>query len=98
MDGADLELFERSLRHATEQHTGAALDAALDELGWREALADDPRAASRCCSSSRAPANATSSALDHVVAHALGLAGIARDRRRAAGHRPRRPAGRRSRR
>ena len=33
MDGADLELFERSLRHATETHTGAALDAALDELG-----------------------------------------------------------------
>ena len=29
MDRADLELFERSLRQATEAHTGDALDLSL---------------------------------------------------------------------
>ena len=42
MDAADLDLYERSLRHATERHTGAALDVALDELGWSELLDVDP--------------------------------------------------------
>ena len=42
-------------RHATETHTGAALDAALGELGWHDALAVDRRAAVvDCCSSCRA--------------------------------------------
>jgi hypothetical protein len=72
MDGADLELFERSLRHATEQHTGAALDAALDELGWSEALADDPPAAVSVLFGLQGEAGATSTALDQVLLHALG--------------------------
>ena len=38
MDSADLELFERSVRQATERHTGADLDGALTELGWPDAL------------------------------------------------------------
>ena len=49
MAGEDLELFERSLRHATESAAGAegaeALDLALDELGWHDALAEDRRTA-----------------------------------------------------
>ena len=56
MDGADLELFERSLRHATERHTGAALDAALDELGGTTRWPTTRGRPSRCSSSSRAPA------------------------------------------
>jgi hypothetical protein len=73
MDRADLELFERSLRHATEQHTGAALDTALDELGWTEALIDDPRAAISLLFGLQGATNATSSALERVVGGALGL-------------------------
>ena len=45
MDRADLELFERSVQQATEHQTGDALDRALAELGWVDALADDPSAA-----------------------------------------------------
>ncbi len=43
--GEDLELFERSVRAATELHTGDALDAAVAELGWDDALSFDTRAA-----------------------------------------------------
>ena len=32
MDADDPELFRRSIRHATESHTGSGLDAALDAL------------------------------------------------------------------
>jgi len=77
MDGEDLELFERSLRHATETHTGTALDAALDELGWHEAMAEDPRAAIATLFGLQGGANVTSSALDHVLVSALGLDGDA---------------------
>jgi Acyl-CoA dehydrogenase, C-terminal domain len=73
MERADLELFERSLRHVTEQHTGPALDTALDELGWTEALLDDPRAAISLLFGLQGASNATSSALERVVGGALGL-------------------------
>ncbi|HET6948733.1 MAG TPA: acyl-CoA dehydrogenase family protein [Acidimicrobiales bacterium] len=73
MDGADLELFERSLRHATGNHTGAALDAALEELGWRDALDVDPRAAVSLLFELQGAANAASSALGHVVLGAIGV-------------------------
>jgi hypothetical protein len=73
MDPADLELFERSLRHATEHHSGAELDAALTELGWADALAIDPRAAVSLLFSLQGAANATSGALGHVVRSALDL-------------------------
>lgn len=72
IEGDDLELFERSLRHATESQSGAALDAALEELGWRDALSVDTRAAVSVLFELQGAANATSSALDRVLAHALG--------------------------
>jgi alkylation response protein AidB-like acyl-CoA dehydrogenase len=71
MDGDDLELFERSLRHATEANTGGALDAALDELGWQEAMGVDRRAAISTLFRLQGEANVTSSALSQVVAHVL---------------------------
>jgi Acyl-CoA dehydrogenase, C-terminal domain len=73
MEGQDLALFERSLRHATERQTGDALDAALEELGWHEALALDPRAAVSTLFGLQGFTNATSSALDKVVETGLGL-------------------------
>jgi hypothetical protein len=71
IEGADLELFERSLRASTERHSGEDLDADLDELGWRDALADDPRAAVSTLFELQGFANATSSALAVVLLDAL---------------------------
>ena len=73
MEQTDLDLFERSVHHATDRHTGVALDDALDELGWSEALDDDPHAAVSVLFGLQGRANATSSSLGRVVAHGLGL-------------------------
>jgi hypothetical protein len=72
MDGEERELFEKGLRHATASRTGEALDAALEDLGWRDALAADPRPAASLLFGLQGAANATSSALDDVVGAALG--------------------------
>ena len=75
MDGEQLSLFRESLRQATENHTGKALDDALNELGWRDALAEDRRAAVSTLFELQGRANATSSALDTVIASVLGVDG-----------------------
>jgi hypothetical protein len=74
IEGQDLDLFERSLQHATTTHTGAALDAALDELGWHDALSVDAHAAVSRLFELQGAANVTSSALDRVLAGALARA------------------------
>jgi hypothetical protein len=74
MDGEERELFDKGLRHAAANHTGEALDAALGELGWRDALAADARAAISLLFELQGAANATSSALDDVVLAALDTA------------------------
>lgn len=71
--GEDRELFERSLAHATTTSSGVDLDAALDELGWHDALGDDPRTAVSLLFELQGRANATSSALDAVVGARLGV-------------------------
>jgi hypothetical protein len=73
MDREDVELLQRSLEHATGLHTGAALDAALDDLGWADALEADPRAAVASLFDLQGRANVTSGSLGRVMAHALGL-------------------------
>jgi hypothetical protein len=73
MDADDRRLFEDSLRKATETHSAAALDAALDDLGWRDALSDDKQVAVSTLFRMQGAANATSSAIDDVLLHALGL-------------------------
>jgi len=75
MDAEELELFRASLRQATAGHTGKALDDALDELGWRDALVADRRAAVSTLFELQGAANATSAALDMVLAGALGVDG-----------------------
>jgi hypothetical protein len=72
MDGEDLELFERSIQHATESHTGAELDAALTELGWHDAFVVDHRAAIAILFRLQGASDVTSSAIDHVVTSGLG--------------------------
>lgn len=74
MDASDRELFARSLRQATINHTGAALDTALEELGWHDALAVDSRLAVSVLFELQGNANSTSSALDHVLLSGLGVA------------------------
>jgi hypothetical protein len=73
MDAAERDLFERTLRGAVTAHTGDALDAALAEVGWTDALALDVPTAVSTLFALQGGAHATSSALDHLLAHALGL-------------------------
>ena len=68
----DLVLFERSLSRATTT-TGVALDAALTDLGWGDALADDPRIAISLLFRMQGAAHATSSALEWVLRQTLCL-------------------------
>jgi hypothetical protein len=72
IEGDDLELFARSLRAATEQHRGDALDVAVAELGWNDALGFDTRAAVSTLFELQGEACTRSSALDRVVAFGLG--------------------------
>jgi len=73
MDADERELFAKTLQQLTARETGAALDAGLDELGWREALPADPRAAVSLLFELQGAAGATSSALEAVVLSALGV-------------------------
>ena len=73
MDPEVLDLFERSLRNSTTEHTGNALDTALANVGWRDALTMDPRAAISTLFHLQGVNNVSSSALGHVIGHALGL-------------------------
>jgi alkylation response protein AidB-like acyl-CoA dehydrogenase len=75
IDADDLALFESSVRRATETATGDALDAALDELGWRDALAADRRAAVSALFELQGRAAATSSALDWLLTAVLAAEG-----------------------
>ena len=72
MDTADLALFERSLKDATGRTSGTGLDTALDDLGWTDALVEDPRSAISLLFAQQGAANATSASLGRIIAHALG--------------------------
>ncbi len=73
MDDDELAVFREGLRHATVTCSGDTLDAAVEELGWRDALAVDRRVAVSTLFELLGRADATSSALDLVVGDALGL-------------------------
>jgi alkylation response protein AidB-like acyl-CoA dehydrogenase len=67
MDEAERELFVDTIRQLTLQHSGDDLDAALDGLGWWEALVVDRPIAVTSLFEAIGEANATSSALDKVL-------------------------------
>ena len=75
MNREELELFRASVQQATAGNTGKALDDVLDELGWRDALAAHRHAAVSTLFELQGTANAASSALDIVMATALGVDG-----------------------
>jgi hypothetical protein len=72
MDDDDRRLLEGSVRHACESSSGAALDLALDELGWHEALSADPSVAVSILFDQLGRTNAHGSALDTVLGFGLG--------------------------
>ena len=74
MDTQELALFREAVTRATEAHRGPALDAALEDLGWSDALEADPATAVSVLFESQGAAHATSSALDRLLAHTLATA------------------------
>jgi alkylation response protein AidB-like acyl-CoA dehydrogenase len=72
METTELELFRRSIRRATETCGDESLDGALDELGWRDALLADRSSAVSLLFEAQGLAVADSSALDWLLAAALG--------------------------
>ncbi len=71
IEGAELDLFARSILHATEAGQAEEVDSALSELGWRDALEVDQRAAVSLLFDAQGRTGATSSALDDVLTSAL---------------------------
>jgi hypothetical protein len=67
METGELQLFERSIRQATEACSGDDLDAALADLGWADAFASEPRAAVSVLFELQGAAATTSSALTRVI-------------------------------
>jgi hypothetical protein len=68
MEESDLELFAQSLRQAIDRHKGENLDAALAEIGWFDALATDAQTAIAALFPILGTANASSTALEGVLA------------------------------
>jgi Acyl-CoA dehydrogenase, C-terminal domain len=71
MDAAERALFADTVRQLAVQNTEDELDAALDGLGWSEALAADRPTAVSVLFEAAGEANATSSALDAVLCSVL---------------------------
>ena len=73
MNDAERALFAEVIRGLTEELDGAELDAALGDVGWMDALAEDRPTAVTVLFEAQGAANLTSSGLDHVLAAALDL-------------------------
>jgi hypothetical protein len=72
MEAPERALFESGVRRATGAADGAALDSALDDLGWRDALEVDRPTAVSVLFESQGATTTTSAALDRLLATALG--------------------------
>lgn len=78
IDAEERALLEETVRSAladacAKPKAAAAVDAVLAQLGWLELLASEPRAALEIVFGALGAANAPGSALDDVLAKALGL-------------------------
>jgi Acyl-CoA dehydrogenase, C-terminal domain len=71
MDKEAAELFERALRRAVEASVSGDLDQSLEDLGWRDALGEDPRTAISVLFELLGATNSVSSALDDVLSSQL---------------------------
>ena len=72
MEATERALFESGVRHATATTEGAALDRALGDIGWRDALEADQPTAVSVLFESQGATTTTSAALDWLLASALG--------------------------
>ena len=79
MDTEQRALFATAVEAATAKVSGAMLDAALDDIGWRDALDVDAQTAVSVLFEAQGQSNATSSALEAVLAHAGATGVVARD-------------------
>ncbi len=74
LSAADLELFTETVRRAVATSTGPeALDAALRELGWHDALAADRQGAVGALFEALGETSSVCGALDAVLCDALGM-------------------------
>ena len=73
MDAEERELFAKGIDHATTTSSGRELDTALDTLGWRDALVLDAPTTVATVFEHQGAAATTSSALDVVLATAMGV-------------------------
>ncbi|MDL4816403.1 acyl-CoA dehydrogenase family protein [Actinomadura opuntiae] len=78
MDADTAELLGQSLDRAFRHATAAEVEASLDEVGWREALAEEGSAVIPLLFTRQGMANAASGALDDLLTAALGLPADAR--------------------
>jgi hypothetical protein len=72
MDQEERALFAKGVQDAVARSTGAALDTALADLGWGDALAQDERTAVSVLFEAQGRAAASSGALGLVLSRALG--------------------------
>ena len=73
MDAEDRRLFAEALSDVISERSGAELDKALEEIGWRDALAEDAQTAVSVLFELQGRANSSSLALDQVLTYALGI-------------------------
>ncbi|MEU9025483.1 acyl-CoA dehydrogenase family protein [Actinomadura sp. NPDC048394] len=73
MDAETAELLAQSLERAFRNPAAKSVEAALDEVGWREALEEEGAAVVPLLFARQGEANAASGALDDVLTSALGL-------------------------
>jgi hypothetical protein len=74
MDPGELHLFASSLRQLVADQDGEDLDRALADLGWLDALAEEPSSAVPALFEAIGAAAVSTSALHHVLATGLGTA------------------------
>ncbi|MEU6749701.1 acyl-CoA dehydrogenase family protein [Spirillospora sp. NPDC046719] len=73
MDAETAGLLAESLERAFRNETVKAVEAALDDVGWREALEEEGAAVIALLFARQGAANAASGALDDLLTSALGL-------------------------
>jgi hypothetical protein len=73
MDVSTTGLLSQSLRRALEAEGAAGIEAALEEVGWRDALAAEGTAVAAVLFAEQGAANVTSAALDDLMVAAVGL-------------------------
>lgn len=72
MDRHEAALFEQSLRDVLTRHSGSALDDAVADVGWHEAMVDDDVAATALLFTLQGELGVTTSAISEVLHHPLG--------------------------